>query len=113
MYAEIASDPQQHGQEQREVERFQHQGPRGVDQRLTAKTVAAPSGRRNQKPIRQGFSGRLIQNLPVSRELLARQIRKRWACVVIFAGLLIIWRERSLGLQRAQQRKAMGHVGGK
>jgi len=35
------------------------------------------------------------------------------ACVVIFAGLLIIWRERSLGLQRAQQRKAMGHVGGK
>jgi hypothetical protein len=24
------------------VERFQHQGPRGVDQRLTAKTVAAP-----------------------------------------------------------------------
>jgi len=26
---------------------------------------------------------------------------------------LIIWRERSLGLQRAQQRKAMGHVGGK
>jgi hypothetical protein len=42
VYAEIASDPQQHGQEQREVERFQHQGPRGVDQRLTAKTVAAP-----------------------------------------------------------------------
>ena len=35
------------------------------------------------------------------------------ACVVIFAGLLIIWRERKLGLQRAQQRKAMGHVGGK
>lgn len=35
------------------------------------------------------------------------------ASVVIFAGLLIIWRERKLGLQRAQQRKAMGHVGGK
>tara|TARA_R110002051_G_scaffold64384_3_gene117405 strand:- start:2705 stop:3607 length:903 start_codon:yes stop_codon:yes gene_type:complete len=35
------------------------------------------------------------------------------AGVVIFAGLLIIWRERKLGLQRAQQRKAMGHVGGK
>jgi len=35
------------------------------------------------------------------------------ACVVIFAGLLIIWRERKLGLQRAEQRKAMGHVGGK
>ncbi|MDG1378234.1 MAG: DMT family transporter [Yoonia sp.] len=34
------------------------------------------------------------------------------ASVVIFAGLLIIWRERSLGLKRAQQRKATGNVGG-
>lgn len=35
------------------------------------------------------------------------------ASIVIFAGVLIIWRERQLGLQRAQQRKAMGHLGGK
>lgn len=35
------------------------------------------------------------------------------AGIVIAAGVLIIWRERTLGLQRAQQRKAMGHVGGK
>jgi drug/metabolite transporter (DMT)-like permease len=35
------------------------------------------------------------------------------AGIVILAGVLIIWRERVLGLQRAQQRKAMGHVGGK
>ena len=35
------------------------------------------------------------------------------ACIVIFAGVLIIWRERVLGLQRAQQRKAMGSIGGK
>ena len=35
------------------------------------------------------------------------------AAIVIAAGVLIIWRERMLGLQRAQQRKAMGHVGGK
>ena len=35
------------------------------------------------------------------------------ACVVIAAGVLIIWRERQLGLQRAQQRKAMGSIGGK
>lgn len=35
------------------------------------------------------------------------------AGIVILAGVLIIWRERLLGLQRAQQRKAMGHVGGK
>jgi drug/metabolite transporter (DMT)-like permease len=35
------------------------------------------------------------------------------AGIVITAGVLIIWRERVLGLQRAQQRKAMGHVGGK
>ena len=35
------------------------------------------------------------------------------ASIVISAGVLIIWRERTLGLQRAQQRKAMGHVGGK
>lgn len=35
------------------------------------------------------------------------------AAIVIFAGVLIIWRERQLGLQRAQQRKAMGHLGGK
>ncbi|MDB4111049.1 DMT family transporter [Yoonia sp.] len=33
------------------------------------------------------------------------------AGIVIFAGVLIIWRERKLGLQRAQQRKAMGNVG--
>lgn len=35
------------------------------------------------------------------------------AAIVIGAGVLIIWRERALGLQRAQQRKAMGHLGGK
>ena len=35
------------------------------------------------------------------------------AAIVIAAGVLIIWRERMLGLQRAQQREAMGHVGGK
>ncbi|MBB5721151.1 drug/metabolite transporter (DMT)-like permease [Loktanella ponticola] len=35
------------------------------------------------------------------------------AAIVIFAGVLIIWRERALGLQRAQQRKAMGSIGGK
>lgn len=34
------------------------------------------------------------------------------ACIVIAAGVLIIWRERQLGLQRAQQRKATGNVGG-
>lgn len=35
------------------------------------------------------------------------------AGIVIFAGVLIIWRERKLGLQRAQARKAMGTIGGK
>lgn len=35
------------------------------------------------------------------------------AAIVIFAGVLIIWRERQLGLQRAQARKAMGQIGGK
>ena len=35
------------------------------------------------------------------------------AAIVIVAGVLIIWRERQLGLQRAQQRKAMGSIGGK
>ncbi len=34
------------------------------------------------------------------------------AGIVIAAGVLIIWRERRLGLQRAQQRKATGNVGG-
>ena len=34
------------------------------------------------------------------------------AGIVIFAGVLIIWRERKLGLQRAQQRKATGNIGG-
>ncbi len=34
------------------------------------------------------------------------------AGIVICAGVLIIWRERKLGLQRAQQRKATGNVGG-
>lgn len=33
------------------------------------------------------------------------------AAIVIAAGVLIIWRERRLGLQRAQQRKATGNVG--
>ncbi len=33
------------------------------------------------------------------------------ATIVITAGVLIIWRERRLGLQRAQQRKATGHSG--
>ena len=35
------------------------------------------------------------------------------ACIVIAAGVLIIWRERVLGIERAKQRKAMGHLGGK
>jgi drug/metabolite transporter (DMT)-like permease len=34
------------------------------------------------------------------------------AGIVIMAGVLIIWRERKLGLQRAQQRKATGNIGG-
>lgn len=34
------------------------------------------------------------------------------AGIVIFAGVLIIWRERQLGLKRARQRKATGNVGG-
>jgi drug/metabolite transporter (DMT)-like permease len=29
------------------------------------------------------------------------------AAIVVFAGILIIWRERQLGLERARQRKAM------
>ena len=33
------------------------------------------------------------------------------AGIVIVAGVLIIWRERKLGLQRAQQRKATGNIG--
>lgn len=33
------------------------------------------------------------------------------AGIVITAGVLIIWRERRLGLERAQQRKATGNVG--
>jgi drug/metabolite transporter (DMT)-like permease len=33
------------------------------------------------------------------------------AGIVILAGVLIIWRERKLGLQRAQQRKATGNTG--
>jgi drug/metabolite transporter (DMT)-like permease len=33
------------------------------------------------------------------------------AGIVIAAGVLIIWHERKLGLQRAQQRKATGNVG--
>jgi drug/metabolite transporter (DMT)-like permease len=35
------------------------------------------------------------------------------AAIVILAGVLIIWRERALGLQRTQARKAMGSIGGK
>ena len=35
------------------------------------------------------------------------------AAVVILAGVLIIWRERYLGLERAKQRRAMGNVSGK
>ena len=34
------------------------------------------------------------------------------AGIVISAGVLIIWRERHLGLKRARQRKATGNVGG-
>ncbi|MEJ6405061.1 DMT family transporter [Yoonia sp. 2307UL14-13] len=34
------------------------------------------------------------------------------AGIVILAGVLIIWRERQLGLKRARQRKATGNVGG-
>lgn len=29
------------------------------------------------------------------------------AAIIILAGVLIIWRERQLGLERARQRKAM------
>ena len=35
------------------------------------------------------------------------------AAIVILAGVLIIWRERQLGLERARQRKAQGHMGEK
>ena len=35
------------------------------------------------------------------------------AVIVIFAGVLIIWRERALGIQRGKARKAMGAIGGK
>ncbi|MEJ6396432.1 DMT family transporter [Yoonia sp. 208BN28-4] len=35
------------------------------------------------------------------------------SAVVICAGVLIIWRERQLGLERAAQRQAMGNVAGK
>ena len=35
------------------------------------------------------------------------------AVIVILAGVLIIWRERQLGLKRARQREVMGQVGGK
>ncbi len=35
------------------------------------------------------------------------------ASIVMSAGVLIIWRERQLGLERSQQRKAMGQLGGK
>lgn len=48
----------------------------------------------------------IFDEVPTSTMLLG-------ACIVIFAGVLIIWRERVLGLQRAQQRKAMGYLGGK
>lgn len=33
------------------------------------------------------------------------------AGIVIFAGVLIIWRERQLGMQRARQRKVTGKTG--
>ena len=33
------------------------------------------------------------------------------ASIVVAAGILIIWRERQLGLERARQRKAMGYLG--
>ena len=33
------------------------------------------------------------------------------AAIIIAAGVLIIWRERQLGLERARQRKAMGPGG--
>ena len=35
------------------------------------------------------------------------------SAVVIFAGLLVIWRERQLGLERTKQRRAMGVMAGK
>ncbi len=35
------------------------------------------------------------------------------ATIVIAAGVMIIWRERQLGIERAKQRRAMGHLGGK
>lgn len=35
------------------------------------------------------------------------------ASLVILAGVLIIWRERQLGLARDKHRRAMGHTGGK
>jgi drug/metabolite transporter (DMT)-like permease len=35
------------------------------------------------------------------------------ATIVIAAGVMIIWRERYLGIERAKQRRAMGHLGGK
>ena len=35
------------------------------------------------------------------------------ATLVVAAGVLVIWRERQLGLERSRQRRAMGHPGGK
>jgi len=35
------------------------------------------------------------------------------ATIVIAAGVMIIWRKRYLGIERAKQRRAMGHLGGK
>ena len=46
----------------------------------------------------------IFDEVPTSTMLLG-------AGIVIAAGVLIIWRERKLGLQRAQQRKATGNVG--
>ncbi len=46
----------------------------------------------------------VFSEVPTGRMLIG-------AAIVIFAGVLIIWRERQLGMQRARQRKVTGKTG--
>ncbi|MEL6572386.1 MAG: DMT family transporter [Pseudomonadota bacterium] len=48
----------------------------------------------------------VFSEVPTSNMLLG-------AAIVICAGVVIIWRERQLGLKRARQRRVTGQVGGK
>jgi drug/metabolite transporter (DMT)-like permease len=47
-----------------------------------------------------GFGYFLFDEVPTATMLFG-------ALLVVTAGILIIWRERALGLERARQRKAM------